>query len=154
MIATTIDTIARYKGLGTHLDIAIDWLLDTPWDTHEGDGRVDIDGDNVYALYQSYQSKTFEDARFETHKVYIDIQVLISGEEEIHVRSSEGLYVDTPYVVDIEFQKNPEPYDAHICVMKPKQPLILFPEDAHKPGVQRNKKVTSCRKVVLKVKLG
>lgn len=153
MIVTKIKDLARYKGLGTHLDTAIDWLLKGSWEHHEGDGRVDIDGDNVFALYQLYQSKLPENVRFEAHDVYIDIQLLVSGEEEIHVQNRHELEIEQPYAFDVEFQKIPSYYTAHVCVLTPHVAAILFPEDAHRPGIRHNGKAVSCRKVVLKVKI-
>lgn len=46
------------------------------------DGRIEIDGKQVYALIQSYQGKTeIHQPRFEAHRRYIDVQYLVSGKE-------------------------------------------------------------------------
>ncbi|MEI8225577.1 MAG: YhcH/YjgK/YiaL family protein, partial [Bacteroidota bacterium] len=47
--------------------------------------RYDLDGDNVYALISEYLTKNNEDARYEAHQKYIDIQYVISGKEQIGV---------------------------------------------------------------------
>jgi hypothetical protein len=47
--------------------------------------RYDIDGDNVYATVSEYLTKNEEDARYEVHRAYIDIQYVVSGKELIGV---------------------------------------------------------------------
>ncbi len=46
-------------------------------------GRVEIDGDQVFAFVQEYTSKPMEQGRWEAHVKYIDIQYIVSGEEQI-----------------------------------------------------------------------
>ena len=41
--------------------------------------RYDIDGDNLYAPVSEYLTKNEEDAKFEAHQKYIDIQYVVSG---------------------------------------------------------------------------
>ena len=150
MIVTSVSSLNRYHGLSKNLDIAIDWLLRGGWEGH-ADGRLDIDGDNVYALFQRYESKKPENARFETHREYIDIQLLLEGEEHVYVRDPRDLPIAVPYTYDIEFQEVPADPEAHVCLLRPGTALILFPEDAHRPGVCIDGKRIHCHKVVLKI---
>ena len=46
-------------------------------------GEVLVDGENVYASVQTYVTK--DDAKYESHRRYIDIQYMIDGEEKIGV---------------------------------------------------------------------
>lgn len=152
MIATTISQLARYKGLGRHLDRAIDWLANEDWQNKLEEGRYTIDQDNVYALYQKYLTKLPEEVLFETHRQYIDIQILLEGEELIEVRPSDGLIVSVPYVVDIEFLRVPAD-PSHICYLQPGIALVFFPEDAHRPTLAVHNQIRQCRKLVLKVRV-
>ena len=43
-------------------------------------GRISIDGDAIYALVQEYQTKPVDQGKWESHKRYIDIQYIVSGE--------------------------------------------------------------------------
>ena len=47
--------------------------------------RYDIDGDNLYAPVSEYLTKNEEDAMFEAHRKYIDIQYVITGSEQMSV---------------------------------------------------------------------
>ena len=55
------------------------------------DGRHAIQGDEVYALVMRAPSKSPADARFESHRDYIDIQYLLSGDETMGVLPIEEL---------------------------------------------------------------
>ena len=114
--------------------------------------RHDIDGDNLYAPISEYLTKNVEDARFEAHKNYIDIQYVISGTEQMSVapRSALGDVLE-PYdaTKDIEFMTVTQSADY---TATPEKFFIFFPSDIHRPSVKvgENSKV---RKVVVKVKV-
>ncbi len=47
--------------------------------------RYDLDGNNLYALLSEYMSKNEENARYEAHRKYLDIQYVVSGRELIGI---------------------------------------------------------------------
>lgn len=150
MIATPIENLGRYKALGPNLSKAISWLEAGGWENLP-EGRHEIAGTAVYALVSRYDSKGPEDARYETHRDYIDIQVLVSGREIVEARSSEGLAVAVPYKPDIEFYAPPEPDTCHTLLLSPGTALVFFPEDAHRPGLAIKGVPEPIHKVVVKV---
>jgi YhcH/YjgK/YiaL family protein len=152
MIAANLKDIARYKGLGENLDEAIEWLLGSDWKTLP-DGKHAIDGERIFAIVQHYPSKTLQECRFETHRRYIDIQMLASGAELMDVRIVDGLTVQEPYTPDIEFYRSPEPGSYHSLLMMPGEAVILFPEDAHRPCVAIAGVPIAVHKVVVKVEI-
>jgi YhcH/YjgK/YiaL family protein len=114
--------------------------------------RYDIDSDNLYAPVSEYMSKNEEDARFEAHKNYIDIQYVISGKELIGVAPlSQKKEILEPYnpEKDVEFFTVD---GAKICPATPDRFFIFFPDDAHRPGVKDGEN-SQVRKVVVKVKV-
>lgn len=153
MIATAVSDLGRYKGLGRHLDTAIDWVAGGGWNSRGVDGRLAIDGDNVYALYQRYFSRRPQEALFETHRAYIDIQFMLEGEELVEFRPYDGLEVAVPYVHDIEFQKVPADHSQQYH-LQPGFAVVFFPEDAHRPALAVGGDPYPCRKVVVKVRIG
>ncbi len=113
--------------------------------------RYDIDGDNLYALVSSYMTKNEEDARFEAHQKYIDIQYVISGTEQMSIAPRSMIKdVLEPYdpAKDIEFVTVKK---ADNRVATPGVFFIFFPSDVHRPSVKigENKEV---HKIVVKVK--
>jgi YhcH/YjgK/YiaL family protein len=114
--------------------------------------RYDINGDNLYATVSEYLSKNIENAKFEAHQKYIDIQYVISGSEMMGVAPmSMKKDVLAPYdaTKDIEFMtvtQNSE-YKA-----TPDRFFIFFPSDIHRPSVKVDEN-SQVRKVVIKVKI-
>jgi YhcH/YjgK/YiaL family protein len=114
--------------------------------------RYDIDGDNLYAPISEYQTKNPEDAKFEAHKKYIDIQYVISGTEQMSVAPmAQKKEVLVPYdaVKDVEFMTVSGSSDYKAT---PERFFIFFPSDIHRPGVKTGEN-SPVRKVVVKVKV-
>jgi YhcH/YjgK/YiaL family protein len=114
--------------------------------------RYDIDGDNLYATVSEYLTKNEEDARFEAHKKYIDIQYVISGVEIMEVTSpAQKIEILEPYdsEKDIEFMSVRE-YSSLRAT--PDRFFIFFPDNIHRPGMKDGDNAT-VRKVVIKVKI-
>jgi biofilm protein TabA len=114
--------------------------------------RYDIDGDNLYSPVSEYLTKNEEDARYEAHRKYIDIQYVVSGKELIGVAPiSNRKDVLEPYdaVKDIEFLTVTQGENR---IAKPDRFFIFFPEDAHRPGLKDGEN-SPVRKVVVKVKI-
>ena len=42
-------------------------------------GKYVIDGERIYVSIQEYETKSYGDCRFETHKRYADIQCILQG---------------------------------------------------------------------------
>ena len=146
MIYDTLEHAGQYRKLSGNLAKALDYLTGTELETVEA-GRVEIDGERVFALFQSYETKP-ENDRPEAHRKYIDIQYLIEGEELIGVAplTSMERVAEAAPERDIWF------YEGETA----KLPLgggrfaILFPQDAHAPCIAAGE-CRPVRKVVVKV---
>ena len=114
--------------------------------------RYDIDGDNLYALVSEYLTKNEEDARYEAHQKYIDIQYVVSGKELIGVAPmSQKKDILEPYdgTKDVEFLTV---HQGENRLAVPDRFFIFFPEDAHRPGLKDGEN-SPVRKIVIKVKV-
>ena len=60
-------------------------------------GKYVIDGERIYVSIQEYETKSYGDCRFETHKRYADIQCILQGREQIWVTEQPLLTPDTEY---------------------------------------------------------
>ncbi len=114
--------------------------------------RYDIDGNNVYAPISEYLSKEDTAARYEAHRVYADIQYVISGRELMGIAPLSDLKdVTVPYdpVKEVEFMT------VNTIKSVPATPdnfFIFFPSDIHRPGLKDGVN-SPVRKVVVKVRL-
>lgn len=114
-------------------------------------GKYEIDGDKVFAVVQGYDTKEAVADKFENHRKYIDIQYVVAGSEQIHVKEMTGLTVDFPFDEphDYEFYKTPESYVN--CELEAGEFAIFYPGESHRPGVMTNRGSAPLRKVIFKV---
>jgi YhcH/YjgK/YiaL family protein len=96
-------------------------------------GKHVIQGEEVFALAMRAPSKSPQEARFESHRDYIDIQFLLSGEEGIGVLPVGQLQGATPYdaTKDLIFYDTPARYlDLRV---PPGHFAVFFPDEGHMP---------------------
>lgn len=114
--------------------------------------RYDIDGNTVFALVSDYLTKNEEDARYEAHQKYIDIQYVIDGNELIGIAplsSKKEILAAFDSTRDIEFMTVNQ---GKILKATQANFFIFFPEDIHCPGLKDGKN-SQVRKIVIKVKV-
>lgn len=112
--------------------------------------RYDIDGDNLYVSVTEYNTKNVQDARFEAHRKYIDIQYVVRGREMIAVAplaAKDSILQEYDATKDIEFMKVKE---GKTLPASPENFFIFFPQDVHMPGLKTDT-ISPVRKVVVKV---
>jgi YhcH/YjgK/YiaL family protein len=149
MIADSIQNSPLYP-LGPAWDAAFEFLKTLTPDS--ATGKQVLDGDRQFAGIDVYNTKARTDAKLETHRKYVDIQVLLSGTEVIEIFPKHSLSVSEPYNAerDVEFYKKPE--ESHATVLlKPGQFLVFFPDDAHMPCLRAGPAAEPVKKVVIKV---
>jgi biofilm protein TabA len=152
MIVTDLDKAAEQIPQSAGLKKAIDWLKSVRGQILP-DGRVDIDGDKVYALCQSYETKGGEMV-FEGHRKYIDVQYVAQGAEIIYWTYSEQATVTRPYEDAGDYWLGTMPIDMWTGVrLTSGQLAVLFPTDAHAP-CRMAQKPMQVKKIVIKVAVG
>lgn len=152
MIFDEKKNLAFYKslGIGDRYAKAIDFLLNSDLASMAA-GKYEIDGENVYASVQEYETKAWEDAKFEAHEHYTDIQYIIDGVELMGCAPVEGMKVKTPYNPDKDVVFYEDTQDCAKLVVKKDQCLFFFPWDAHKPKPAYGQPAP-VKKVVVKIK--
>lgn len=127
-------TLADYGGISPKVARAIQWLKDQDLKSIEPGQVIAVDGDRIKAQIQSYTTQDPEDAKFEAHRLFIDLQIIVSGQETIHWAPLARLpEVQTPYDYgnDLVFFEEPE-WSVPIR-MQEGDFAIFFPSDGHKP---------------------
>ena len=145
MIFCKLEQLGRYRGLSQHLDTAIHFL-EEGGSSRLTMGRNEVDGEAVYVNRFAYD--TAAEAITEGHIRYVDVHLVLSGQEQIGV-------ADVSTLEEIERREEEDcilfsgPFQS-LCVMKPGDVLITFPEDAHSPKRQ-NGAPCHVEKAVIKV---
>lgn len=148
MILDSIDNAERYLSLLPAMR-SIAAYVEANDIASLAEGRHDIDGDRLYVNVAYTDLRPLSQAALEVHNRYIDVQLVVEGEESFGWRqrseccNAEGefdaerdilFYRDTPQTV----------YRLHAG-----QFTIFFPEDAHAPLIGEGR----VRKLIFKVEL-
>ena len=133
MIVTDINHIEHQVSKTAFFKKTIEFLRRP--DIHNmADGRVDIDGQQVFALVQRYETVITDAPKFEYHRKYIDIQYIVSGEEVIGWAPVEQMTITEAYDLekDICFGIAPKK-EITIVHLQVGQLAVFYPEDGHAP---------------------
>lgn len=151
MLTTTITDAQKYDYLGEKFKKAFAFLKETDFSSlHEG--KIEIDGDDIFAEVQEYVTKPFEECKFESHRKYFDIQYMAEGEEYFGFISVKELEKDTGYdeKCDLEFYQFPK--ISGRLHLKEGDFAVVSPDDGHQPRCI-GKEPCHVKKIVVKVKV-
>ena len=146
MIFSSIFQSTRYATLHPLFQCAFDYIRDT--DLYAlAPGRYNIFGDELIAIVEHVEGRTREMARLECHREYIDIQLVLDGDETMGWKPLADCHNpmgDFSMEKDIQFFADAP---ASWVSVPPDHFCIFFPEDAHAPLVGSGQ----VRKVIFKV---
>ncbi|MGM0674495.1 MAG: YhcH/YjgK/YiaL family protein [Spirochaetota bacterium] len=135
MIADNLYTShVDYGLMNTKLAKALEWLRANDLRTIEDGQTIAVDGPRVSAIIQAYETLAPHEVRFEAHRAYIDIQLVVSGREAIYWAPLERMpHVSVPYDYDKDVVFFEEPEVAVALSLEAGDYAVFFPSDAHKP---------------------
>jgi biofilm protein TabA len=107
-------------------------------------------GGGAYALEMAYETKRRPEGFFETHRKYIDVQVMVAGEELMEVAAAARLGVTQAYDEARDLTKYTDTDAASVLRVQAGDVAIFWPEDAHMPALVA-KHSGLVRKTVIKV---
>ena len=110
-------------------------------------GRYELDGINLYVMSQEYTTKLPEQGKWEAHRRYIDLQYIVSGTERIGYAHLSRL-TQGDYNSEKDFHALSGVGDY--ITLSAGDFMLLFPEDAHMPGMAVGDPVP-VKKVVVKI---
>lgn len=112
--------------------------------------RIDL-AEGVYAMEQAYLTKARIDGFFEAHRKYIDVQVVVEGEEAIEVVDAARGTVKQPYVAERDLVIYEGTAEASALKLGAGAVAIFFPADVHMPSLRAGAAAVTVRKTVVKV---
>lgn len=148
MIIQNLANFEKYTSLHRHFAKAFEFLQQ-PGTRSLEDGRYEIFGDELFALVMHIEGKAMPEAKVEAHRKHIDIQFIISGQEQMGWKPyASSAAVVAPYSVERDVELY-EPQGLHWLLVQPEQFAVFFPHDIHAPGVGEG----AIHKIVIKVKV-
>jgi XTP/dITP diphosphohydrolase len=126
---------------------AFEWLLTQDFDFVD-DGKHLIQGDDVFALVSTYTTK--DEAKWEAHRSYADLQYVVSGSELFG-------YAPLAQLDEVQAYSESDDYalfegNGEFVNFQAGMFAILLPSDAHMPGIAMEEP-EQVRKVVIKIRI-
>lgn len=112
--------------------------------------RVEL-ADGAFAIEQAYESRVRADGFFESHRKYIDVQVVLAGEEIMEVADIAGAPVRQAYNPDRDVIIYADCAGASALRIAAGQAAVFFPVDVHMPCLRAGRDTVVVRKTVVKV---
>ena len=150
MIIDTIQNASKYFGVHPLFAKAFEYIKNTNLDTIEM-GKYEIDGDNLRAIFSNKKGMIAAEsvAKFECHNKHIDIQLCISGIEQMGWKPRKKCIVENGgYNPEKDVQLYNEEPDMYFQLTNG-QFAIFFPEDVHATMIGD----AEIKKLVIKVKI-
>ena len=146
MILSTLSQSNRYAALHPLFPRAFNYIRDT--DLHQlAPGVHQIIEDKLFAIVEHVHGRTREAAKLECHRRYIDIQLVLEGDEQMGWKQLSDCHdpVDE-YIAERDIRFFNDAPSTWIAT-PPDCFCIFFPEDAHAPLVGEG----NIRKVIFKI---
>lgn len=151
MIVDSLNNIALYASLSPRLAKALQHLVETDF-TQAEVGTYELEGKDLFVIVNDYETTPREQESFEVHRRYIDVQYVVSGEEEFGYlpladQTPSKPYFDKHDYAQFDYESNKA--NAAFIPLKAGMFALFFPQDIHMPGTLATPKAV--RKVVIKV---
>ncbi|MBR2722370.1 MAG: YhcH/YjgK/YiaL family protein [Clostridia bacterium] len=118
-------------------------------------GRNDMATPNneIYANGNIYVTRTMDKAVMEVHYEYIDIQIMVEGQEQLYVPGLQTREQDHSYTGggDCELFFMPDPNTCSRATVQAGDFVIFMPNEQHCPNMAINDEPSNVRKIVMKV---
>ncbi len=145
MIIDTLDNLEKYASLNPLFAKAVEFLKNTDLKVHP-EGKIELDGKNLVVNFSVAKGKTKEQARLETHKKFIDIQIPLSCTEIMGYTPACNL-PEGEYNAEKDMTKFTLPAESYV-VVNPGMFAVFFPQDGHAPCISDKENI---QKVIVKV---
>lgn len=113
---------------------------------------VEIDGEDVYAIFQEYDTKPQDGAKPEGHRKYADVQYVYDGAECIGYADIADIAGEADYDEASDIYFVPARKLSMVRLSRGEM-AILTPDDLHAPCLSAEGEPRRVRKIVFKVKL-
>lgn len=149
MIYTNIKSINPEEIVSEKIKKAIDYARKNDLRSLEP-GSYPIEGDEIFVNIGEYESSDESQKSYESHRKYLDLQLMLEGNEVIKFNSINKLQ-GSPFDEENDYMLLKGEAKGYL-VMEEGDIAIFFPNDGHMPGII-NKKPSKVKKAVFKIKL-
>lgn len=115
--------------------------------------KIELAG-GVIAIEQVYETKPRAEGFFESHRKYIDVQVIVEGEETMEFVEASRIAVKDAYQPERDVIIYADHVGASVLRAVAGHAAIFFPTDVHMPTLRTGATPVLVRKTVVKVPVG
>lgn len=148
MILDTLQNAHLYYRLGLKFIKAFEYLAQTDLASLEK-GKYEIDGTNIFAIVNEYDTVDTATEQMESHKKYIDIQYMVAGSELIGHDFLKDQVPSKAYDETADYQLFAE-HPMFFSRLEKGMFAIFFPTDLHMPNIKVSTPMP-VKKVVIKI---
>lgn len=136
MIMGNLNNLGEMKYLHPKLKTMLNYLKENNL-TERENGRLEIEGDRLFINIEENEMAPKSERRPEAHRKYLDIQLVLAGEEAIGVAVNnseaniQGITAEYSEERDIMFYT--EVKEETMLNLYPGDFAVFFPEDIHRP---------------------
>ena len=130
MIYAKLSDAPLYRGIHPRLDRALA-LLTPDFLATVGSETQKLEGEDLYVTRFDVESSVDETRLYEYRRSYLDIFTLAGGEERVDISASEAVSVSDHRG---DYWGGAAEAEEHV-ILRPGCFLVLFPGDAHRPGM-------------------
>lgn len=96
--------------------------------------KIELAG-GAFVIEQVFQARLRPEGFFESHRKYIDVQLIVEGEELMEVDDVSRLTVSDPFNPERDLIKYRDTATASVLKMRVGDVAVFFPEDGHMPSL-------------------
>lgn len=146
MIVDNIKNYGLYAHLSEKISKAFNFIVSNDLKQMEL-GTYEIEGDDIFAMLQEYDTKEEHDCKLEGHYKYIDLQYMVTGSEQMGFSP-----LSTQIPTEINEEKDYAFYaeKGTLLTMTEGMFAVFYPHDLHMPCV-KSEAISKIRKVVVKI---
>lgn len=151
MIVDDVSNLSRYASAIPRLEVVARFLAGLDLAALKP-GRHDIAGDDAYMNVMEYATVPESERKWESHRKYIDVQIVLRGSESIGYCPASSLGDDGAYSAEHDAVIYGGDCEPCTRLFVPERGFCaFFPGEAHRPGCDSGHADTSVLKAVVKI---
>nr|WP_086937867.1 YhcH/YjgK/YiaL family protein [Thaumasiovibrio occultus] len=114
-------------------------------------GKHELYGDNAFFILADDHTQLLEERRSEAHRDYLDVQIVLEGEETFGYSLSKFAAIEDDQLDERDLSFSSQVIDERFITLTPGEFIIFYPGQPHRPLVATDKGPAPVRKAIIKV---
>lgn len=147
MIFGNLENISEYSFLDEQLQKCFKYVKENDILSYEK-GKHEIEGDNLFVNIVEYTTTEKENRFWEAHRQYLDVHIMLDGEEQIDVNFISNMK-QKEFEPENDFLPLEGTSNSHVTLRK-HDFVIFYPNDGHMTAIKVNEP-KAIKKAIFKV---